>query len=394
MKIIIIHPDAVVRSRLVEWLEQTRGHAVLWTGDWPANFRATVAEHEPDMVLLPPPAKSAAHLPEAFATLAFQDCLFKNVPAGALFAKAGVSGTLEALLTEQEENYRAKQWSSRNYADDQRIIIHDEKYQRFASAEKLHVPTREPNWESIAINQESRFVLQLQTARLDDRHQRAQNYFHALQQFDQGLTQEAAYRLAHCSYKIVWLREQIARWLTVLAHYIPDVEIEHCPAPQNASSRIDYLHYQMPPVFNYAVFSVLAHGMNAAVAEQIQDAVSWQFEGQSERQLVATGCMLFGLNTYLAQVARAQVEAMSQFLDPESSFHHPDMGTRSLRRTLGIYFEFWGWNYLWNMGDNLCEITRRFHSGQTRVERPAGSAMTPTFRQFRQLLTATPPLNS
>ena len=345
------------------------------------------------MVLLPPSAKSA-HLPESFATLAFQDCLFKNLPTGAHFTKAGVSAALEALLTELEGVYRAKQWTPRSYADDQRIIIHDEEYQKFASAEKLPVPGQKPGWGSIAVSQESRFVLQLQTARLDERHQRAQNYHRALQQFDQGLTQEAAYRLAHCSYKIVWLREQIGRWLTVLAHYIPDVEIEHCPAPHNASSRIDYLHYEMPPVFNYAVFSVLAYGMNAAVAEQIQDAVSWQFEGQSERQLVATGCMLFGLNTYLEHLAQAQVEAMSQFLDLESPFHQPDRGTRNLRRTLGIYFELWGWNYLWNMGDNLCEITRRFHSGETRVERPAGVAMTPTFCQFRQLLAETHPLNS
>lgn len=385
MKIVIVHPDTTVRKRLVEWLEQTRGHAVLSASDWPDDLRAIVAELEPDLVLLHA-MKGPAHLPDMFALLAFEECRFQNLPATSLFTEDGPSGALESLLSEQERIRREKQWLLRDYADEQRIIIHDEAYQKFASAEKLHVPGPEPGWESVASNQECRFLLQLQTAKVENCHQQAQHYYQALRRFDEGLTLEAAYRLAHGSYKIVALREQIARWLTVLAHYIPDIEIEHCPAPHNASSRVDYIHYEMPPVFDYAVFSVLAYGMNAAVAAQIKEAVTWQFEGQSESQLATKGCMLFGLNAYLAQVARAQIEAMSQFLDMESSFYKSEMGNRNLRRTLGIYFEFWGWPYLWNMGDGLREITRRFHSGETRVVGPEGVAMTPTFCQFRQMM--------
>lgn len=395
MKIVIIHPKAWVRKSLVEWLEETRGHAVLADGDWPNDLRTVVAQYEPDLVLLPPATKSSALNPEIFVPLTFQECHFENLPDGRIFTDETPSVELEELLTEQERIYRTRQWSVRDYADDQRIIVHDEKYQSLASTQKLHVPSHEPGWGAVASNQEGRFLLQLQTAQMEDRHQRAEQYYRALQSFDEGLMQEVAYRLEHGSYKIAWLREHLARWLTVLSHYIPDAEIEHCPAPHNASTRVDFLHYEMPPVFGYAVSTVLIYGTNKSVALQIRDAASWRFGEQSETQLVTTACFLYGLNAYLAQVARAQIESVSQFLDPESPFHQTGMDTRNLRRTLGIFFEFWGWNYLWSLGDNIQEITRRFHSGETRVECPAGATMTPTFIQFRQMLMSkTHSLNS
>ena len=391
MKIVIIHPKASIRNSLIEWLEKKRGHAVLAHGNWPADLRAAVAEFEPNLVLLPPaPATKDAALPsDIFVPLTFPECPFETLPDGPLFSDEKPSAKLEGFLDEQERIYRERPWSVRDYADDQRIIVHDQRYQPLASVKKLHLPKDEPGY---LYCDQCRIVLHLQMAQTDDRHQRAQDYCHALERFSEGLMQETAYRLSHGSYKIVWLREQIARWLTVLAHYIPDFEIENGPAPHTASPRVDFVHYEMPPVYHYAVYSVLACRINKSVAEQIRTAMLWQFTGQSEAELVYEGCFLFGLNAYLEQVARAQIVAMSQFLDPESEFHRQGTNSRNLRRTLGIYFVFWGWDHLRNMMDaGLQEITRKFHSGEIRVKLPEDVLTTPTFRLFRQLFLVKKP---
>ena len=391
MKLVIIHPKASIRNSLIEWLEKKRGHAVMAHGDWPADLRATVAEFEPDLVLLPPApaAKSAVAPADLFIPLTFPECPFENLPEGPLFTDDKPSDDLEMFFAEQERIYRERPWSVRDYADEQRIVVHDERYQPLASVKKLHLPKDKPGY---LYCEQCRFVLHLQMAQTDDRHQQALDYLHALELFSEGLMQEAAYRLAHGSYKIVCLREQIARWLNVLAHYIPDFEIENGPAPHTASSCVAFVHYEMPPVFHYAVYSVLACRINKSVAEQIRAAMLWKFTGQSEVELVNAGCFLFGLNAYLEQVVRAQIDAMSQFLDPESEFHRLGTNSRNLRRALDVYFEFWGWDHFRDMTDaGLQEITRKFHSGEIRVKLPKDVLTTPTFRLFRQLFLVKKP---
>lgn len=389
MKIVLIYQDTAARDHLVEWLENTRGHVVLFSSGWPSGWFPLLVQHDPDLVLLPDRG-DGLDLSLLIAFESFPGCQFRRLSPSSLFTNTGVSDELEATLVESERIHREKHGAWSPYADEQRFIFHDEAYQKFASTQKLHVPRRNPGWEAVASDQECRFLIQLQTAKFEDHHQRAKQYYATLRRFDRGLTREVSYRLAHGSYKIVWLREQIARWLTVLAHYIPDVEIEHCPGARNSSPRVDFIYYEMPPIFNYAVCSVLAFGIRASVADQIKDAVSWKFEGQPESQLITTGCLLFGINAYLAQVAQAQVWSMSHFLAPESSCQQVNPHSRNLRRTLGIFFEFWGWEHLWNSDEGIREITRKFHSGETRVDRPSGVPMAPTFTQFRQIMAEKP----
>jgi len=381
MKIILAHPDSLFRARIVEWLEQTRGHAVLCSCATPGYWPAMVAQYEPDLVLVPDENGMSTALGFQFASITCRDCQFRVLPT---VAGNDFHAIYEPVIDEAELQYRTQTPQTRRFADDQRVIMFDDGYQPFPYR-KLHVPNRKDGWKKVVENQEAKFILQLQTGVIDNRHQRAKRYLALLQRFDRGLRKEMAYRVPHGSYKTAWLREELARWLTVFAHYIPDVEIEHCPGPHNASSQFDYLHYTMPVHFLYPVACVLAYGVRDTIGSQITDAVTWKFEGQSEAELVAAGCRLFGVNAYLAQAARAQVRSMDQFLSPDSLFHkaYQDVNIRSIRRSLGIYFEHWGWDYLWNLGDHLRKITLGFHSGTTRVERQPGSRMSVSFCEFR-----------
>ena len=367
----------MIRAHRVEWLE-AQGNVVVSAGDWPENFPAAVAEHEPDVVIVPddPRFPPMANFGYHVAKDAFPNCQFTIVSENDLEFAASIRGVANV--------YRARTPLSLPFAENKRQIIHDMAYSKYASPKKLHVPERTDGWEITASSQEAKFLLQLQTGASDGRHQRAIKYFTLLRRFDRGLTWECGYRLGHASYKTAWLREQIGRWLTVLAHYIPDVEVEHCPPAQNPSSRFAYLDYEMPLTYGYPLVCVLNYGVRASVAEVIKNTAAWSFEGETEDQLAAIGCKLFGVNAYLSKVAQAQIWSMDQFLVRDSSLFR-GAGGRNLRRTMGIYFEFWGWSYLWESGEGLLQIARGFHSGETRVERQGDAPMAPSFIDFRRI---------
>jgi len=379
MKILLIDQDSASRARAATWLEDERHHAVVCASEWPHNWPVVLAEYEPDLVLVP--SGSRLQSPDyLLATSSFPDCDFLLFER---HADEPPAAYLDSILGGAETAYHQRKISARPFADARRYIIHDDPYMDYASEAKLHSPKNAPGWEEIAIRQEAMFVMQLQMGMADGRHLRAKQYYKVLARFNRGIKCECAYRLGHNSYKVAWLREQLGRWMTVIAHYIPDTEVEHCPPPQNASSGFAFLHYEMPTVFLYPIGCVLLYGIRAGLAAQIQDAAAWRYDGEDETQLAARGCSLFGLNAYLAEVARAQVWVMEQFMSPTSEFHVETADSRSLRRTMGTYFEFWGWDYLWNMGKNLRQITTRVQSGETRVERSVGSKMVPTFCEFR-----------
>jgi len=109
MKIIVIHSNLEVRHRLVKWLEQARGHVVLWSSDVPENWRALIAQHEPDLVLHPE-INGAQGLLFVIATCLFEGCQTKCLPPS---ADAGISPELESLLAECEQKHREKQWKPR-----------------------------------------------------------------------------------------------------------------------------------------------------------------------------------------------------------------------------------------------------------------------------------------
>jgi hypothetical protein len=391
MKIVLIYPEEAVLEKIVDWLERERRHVVVWAQRWQDDLPALLARHEPDCLLMP---EGTLHfnMDIAAAQRLFPDCNFCYLPNLTSSTNGQMPAALEPVVAGAEAAYRARQLMARPYAAEKRYIIHDPANQEFASSQKLHTPKRKAGRRSVAAQQEAMFLLQLQAATTDDRHAQAKRYLSVLLHFDRALERESAYRLAHGSFKISWLREQIARWMTVLAYYIPGAEVEHCIAPQNPSPRCAYLHHEIPLIAFYPIFCcIISFGIRQSIAEQIKAAVPWVYKGEDEAALVKTGIFLFGLNGYLREVAKAQVWAMGQFLNPNSPFHRAKSDSRSRRRNLQVYLEFWGWDYLRAMGPELRRITSAFHSGTTRVKRPAGETVAPSFYEFRQVLIAASP---
>lgn len=376
MKIVVIHPDAQAREEITNWLEE-KNHAVMAAEPQLTSWPALLAEHEPDLVLL---AEPLDRVELTIAQTSFPDCQFRVLGEN--------REDWGAVLQAAEEAYESRRTQCRRYTE-RRLIVHDAAYLRFSSGEKLHRPKREPGWEEVAVRQEALFVMQLQTGAAGG-HQRAKRYFSILRRSHRRLLEECAYRIGHSSYKIAWLREDIGRWLSVLCHYLPDAEISACPQPQNASAEFVFLHHEMPATYLYPIICVLRYGVRPSIAEQLKRATTWNFAGQSEAELAEAGCMLLGVNAYLAELARTQVWCMEQFLAANSEFHRQSVVDRGLHRAIGATLEFWGWHYLLGMGNDLREITSRVLTGETRVERREGDRLVPTFREFKAAMSTAP----
>ena len=112
MKIVVIHPDAGVRESLTKWLEE-RNHVVLETESQIVSWPASLAEHEPDLVLLPKGQEDNVEL--IMAQSSFPDCQF-------LFLRADEEDQ-ESLIRQAEEVYENRRIESRGFAEEQRIKI-------------------------------------------------------------------------------------------------------------------------------------------------------------------------------------------------------------------------------------------------------------------------------
>jgi len=76
---------------------------------------------------------------------------------------------------------------------------------------------------------------------------------------------------------------------------------------------------------------------------------------------------------------------MDQFLAANSTFHTVSEFPRALHRSLGLYFEFWGWDFLRALGPRLRQITNGYHAGVTRVVTPGPVA--PKYREIAEEMT-------
>jgi len=390
MKIILIHPNDSFRARLRAWIHENTTHAVLLDEPTAPNLPASIACHEPDLVVLPTAQTNNPQLvnfgapaqPDAQAL--FPNTLFLFLPDSfeSLDWDARAPQEISLLMAHAENLHRETSPVAHGYASNQRKVFHSDAFLPYASQEKRHRPKYEPEWEEVLTEQKAKLVMQLQAGSTDQRHERAKRYLSILRRFDRGLQQEMAYRIAHGSYKIAEMRDQIPRWLTVLAHYVGGVDLEHCPGPQYISPHIAFVHHAMPKLYHYPLGCVLMVEMNPAIEVHIMEAVEWKFGGETDEQLAAVGCRMLGINSYLAQVATAQVRVMDQFLDPSSEFHQTIDISRTMHRHLGIFCEFWGLDHLRGMKPILRHVTEGFHKGTTRV---LNFPTAPSMRQFLEV---------
>jgi len=266
----------------------------------------------------------------------------------------------------------------RPYADGKRVVLHDFSLQKLSSGKKLKRPERTDGWEKVCVKQEARFIRQLQGGRIN--HQAAKLYLAHLLAQQPGLEEELYYRISHGSYKgLSWARDLAVRWLSLLAHYVPEVELEYLPSPTTPGPAVDYVHHLLSPEALYAVMVMLSAGMSPAIDSNLRALVVEGFDGQDDTALARISLSLFGLAKYLEGVARAQVALMDTWLDPVAFADSPSTH-RTYERRAGTFRDFHDLSFIVHAPHPLIDILHGFHQGSTYVINPN------SFPSFRDVL--------
>lgn len=269
----------------------------------------------------------------------------------------------------------------RAYADNQRVVCHDVSLHALWQG-KLNRPKQTPGWEHICSQQEARFIVQLQTGRKN--HGIAKHYFACLQQQQLGLDQELTYRLVHGSYKaLCWSRDLAIKWLALLAHYVPDVELQFLQVAGTPGPAIDYVHHDTRIEGVYAATMLLQGKVKPTIENAVTELVTTRFDQQDDNSLLALSLKIYGLAKMLEQVAMAQIALMDAWLNPAIVDKTGEADVpRGEQRNAGIYRDFYDLTFIVNSPEPLASILRGFHAGTTRVEH---GRMFPTFAEFRQI---------
>ncbi len=199
-----------------------------------------------------------------------------------------------------------------------------------------------------------------------------------------GLDQELAYRLAHGSYKALsWSRDLAVKWLALLAHYVPDAELEFLPFAGSPGPAIDFVHHDIGMEGMYAAALMLLSGIKPALKNALNKLVTARFEGQDDDALLDLSLKLYGMAKFLEQVGRAQINLMDAWLDPATVNRAEDRNIpRGESRNAGIYRDFHGLTFIVLSPEPLASILRGFHTGATYVEE---RRYLPSFTEFRRL---------
>lgn len=372
MKLIILHPDKVTREILCSHV-RSLDHAVVHASASSFQIMHDVAKHRPHLVL--------ADEPELRLRAPIQETLEKmGLHVHILWIPALSGDDLKKWASEQL--YALRHATAPRplspYTADQRLVIRDDAYGVFEDGLKRNFPEVEPENDAAFAHELATYARHVEGATAH--HAAAQHHLHQVIVTDQGLRVEATYRAIHSSHKIFWLREHIFRWIGVLAHYLPGVELEYLPPPAPPSPKLDYLHYSSPPESCYAAAALLIHGFKPSWMLSLRSILEQKFIGQDEETLLQETLTLAGWSFLLREIAIAQVRVMHHALKLDPSFYTEKLPARALHRATGIYCDFWNLRYLRTNPHLLIQVAKGVVKDRIRV--PDTVPVVPHFHQF------------
>ena len=369
MKILLIHPDRAIRNIIRQQFEEA-GHVVIHETDDFVNLVLRVAKYRPHAFLaLPPSAEILEGSVAAMAMLGLKVKAYSLPPAVSL---AALTPHLELILSALMKPELPA--SLVPYVYESRTILIDDAY---PVSGKQNLPGENESTEEHLAKELG--ILGQQVERATSHHAAASRYLSQVLVIDRGLRTEIAYRAVHSSFKIFWLREHICRWLGVLAHYLPGVELAYLLPPTPPSPQLDFLHFSAPPESWYTLTAVLNHGIKPSWTQPLHDVIEKRYSGQDEEALLQEALILSGWSALLREIALAQVRVMDCALDPDVPWYKDKLPPRRLHRATGIYCDFWHLRHLRENPQHLRPVADGVLRG---VKTPGTLPVVPPFRHF------------
>lgn len=262
-----------------------------------------------------------------------------------------------------------------------RQIHYAPEFSQFTTGEKLNRPSHGPGWEAALTLEMQKLQSLLQGAQCN--HSRARHYHRLLCETVGEELQEACYRVLHGSFKgWFYTREELARWLAVVAHYMPGIEVSHLPPPGDVGAAHRYIHYYPTDEAHYALASATLYA-HEALHECMKEVLDCRWTGKVD------GCNLLWLSNclrgwcdYAREIAHAHIRLFDWWLKTEVSLDDIVRAPRSQRRNMQILCEYWKLPHLRETPQALAATIQIFHEG-VRCE---PFAQMNSFAQFQQLL--------
>ena len=358
MKILLIASPNRRRTKLMRWLR--RRHAIIvGTGTLQGiHILEEIARCTPHLVAFAEERVDA----DTEAVLAFVAAKFQSL---ALVRLPFVPGDREVPyywtdLLMKQLRVPVAPWVPVPYGDEVRLVFHDPQFHYFSQGDKIRAG-------SYGIERQCAGLFRLlDGAKLN--HLRAKAYLTAIEASLPGLESELAYRNVHRSYKgLSWSRELVTKFVAVVVHYIPGVEVDYLPPPAPIHPSVDYVHYDQPMEARYALDALCQMQIHHAVAELLISSSQWIFTGQKGITLLAEQCQLFGLAGFMHQIAKAHIAVMNRWLIPANATAEEDL-SREEHRQMGVVRDFWAWGCIFETPDMLPHLLRAYHDGSWKPE--------------------------
>jgi hypothetical protein len=350
MKLILIHANPTTRRKLAHLLHDL-DHLVVADPNQSGALILALAKFQPHAVIVGhlPPNLSRESVVAIGAQVPSAPILWLPIDESMDSIRHYLEDALQRLAS-----LSAMKTVQPYSSDQQRLVLHDERYKPFAQEEKLGVDAAS---RSDSSNEEDLFFRQICCARRN--HASARQYLEQVLATDEGLRPECAYRISHASYKVYgWLRENTMRYASVLAHMIEGVELEYLPSPTTPSATLDYLHYEPPVPSTYAASALVSHGFRPGLVPGFRSLLAMKFTGQPEEELIADAMVLAGWCSFLREVAVAQLDFFEAVLDITSDWHAGTEPARFLHRAEAICLDFWSFPWLRQNLDHMRELAR------------------------------------
>ena len=370
MKVLLIAPENRQRAKVIRWLQRNRA-LVVSVGVFPGiQLLQEIARTSPHLVVITVDQIDAdtafvlRFIEEQFQSLTLIRLPFDPSSRDMSFHWQDL---LRAALKAKTVRHVPQP-----YAGEERLVFHDPEFNDFARTDKLSAGS--PSLQ----RQTARLRQLLETGKVH--HVQAKTYLEAIQASLAGLEQEIAYRVTHNSYKgLIWSRGLAAKYVAVLAHYVPGVEVRYLPPPGPVHSSIDYVSFYLGTDARYAIDAVTHLEVHPTVTELLIGLPDAIFLGQQGRSFLLEQTQVLGLAVLLGHIATAHVSLMDRWLDPEWKYGEPER-SRKARREMKLFRDFWDLESLFLSEVTLPKLIEDFHRGKLQTDFSYPPA--PTFAQF------------
>ena len=214
--------------------------------------------------------------------------------------------------------------------------------------------------------QENRFLALLAVGKVN--HKKALAYLTAAQATERCCEAQWASALLLSDPAAYFWRNQVFRFVSVLAHYIPGVEVDCLPLPHPLSPKLDYLPAGLPGEACYALSALTNFGVDPAYGRQL-----WKIGARlatRDPKICENAARYAGWTRFLENAAQVHVRVLGACLAEDPGQLAGLQSSQRARFCFRSFRQFWGISDL-APHDAVERLILEFHAGRRAEGVPA-----------------------